>query len=279
MKKKSFAKINLILDVIEKRKDGYHNIDGIMQLIDLYDVVSVEISDEFKITSNVKNIPLDENNLVYKVYKVMEEKYKFNEKFKVHIEKNIPLAAGLAGGSSNAASMIEIIDELLNLKLTLDEKKKIAILIGADVSFIINKKTARTRGVGDVLDEISPLKDINILIVNNSFEISTPYVYKNIIPSGKNNRVDELIKIYENKEYEKFFLNIFNVMEEVSIKKCTEIKDIKEKLEKFGALKALMTGSGPTVFGVFKNDSDLERAYSYFKKIYKNTFKTKTIGV
>lgn len=279
MKKKSFAKINLILDVIEKRKDGYHNIDGIMQLIDLHDIIDVEISDKFKITSNVCNIPLDENNLVYKVYKIMKEKYKFNESFKVHIEKNIPVAAGLAGGSSNAASMIEIIDNLLNLKLTIDEKKNIASLIGADVSFMLTKKTARTRGVGDILEEITPLKDVNILIVNNSLEISTPYVYKNIVPSGKNKRVDELIKIYENKDYEKFFLNIFNVMEEVSIKKCVEIKKIKEKMEKLGALKALMTGSGPTVFGIFKNESDIENAYNYFKKIYKNTFKTRTIGV
>ena len=103
MKKKSYAKINLTLDVIEKRQDGYHNIDGIIQMIDLYDEVEVKISDEFKITSNSKDIPLDENNLVYKAYLAMKEKYKFKEKFSIHIEKNIPVSAGIAGGSTNSA--------------------------------------------------------------------------------------------------------------------------------------------------------------------------------
>ena len=125
MKKKSYAKINLTLDVIEKRKDGYHNIDGIMQIVDLYDEVTVEIADEFKITSNSKNIPLDEKNLVYKVYNVIREKYKFDEKFSIHIEKNIPVSAGIAGGSTNAAVVIEMIDELLNLNMTLEDRKKI----------------------------------------------------------------------------------------------------------------------------------------------------------
>lgn len=279
MKKKSFAKINLILDVIEKRNDGYHNIDGIMQLIDLYDIVDVSISDEFKITSNSKDIPLDENNLVYKAYNVMKEKYNFKEKFKIHIEKNIPICAGIAGGSSNAAATIDLIDNLLKLKLSLKEKMDIARLVGADVSYLLMGKTARTRGIGDVLDEISPMEDIKVLIVNNGLRISTKYVYKNIKPSGKNKRVDELISYYENGEFEKFFLNLFNVMENISIKIMPEIQTIKEKMESFGAIKALMSGSGPTVFGIFKNDKDIDRAYKYFKNIYKNTFKTKTIGV
>lgn len=279
MKKKSFAKINLILDVIEKRKDGYHNIDGIMQLIDLYDIVDVKISDEFKITSNSKKIPLDEKNLVYKAYKIMKDKYKFKEKFSVYIEKNIPVSAGIAGGSSNAAAMIELVDELLNLNLSLEEKKEIGVLVGADVPFLLTGKTARTRGIGEIIDILSPIDPLNILIVNNEKEVSTPYIYQNITPSGKNTRVDKLINYYENKNYREFFLNIYNTMEDVSIKIIPEIQIIKDKMVEMGALKSLMSGSGPTVFGIFQDKDKLEKAYKYFKKIYKNTFKTKTTGV
>jgi len=135
MKKKSYAKINLTLDVIEKRQDGYHNIDGIMQMIDLYDEVEVKISDEFKITSNSKDIPLDENNLVYKAYLAMKDKYKFRENFLIHIEKNIPVSAGIAGGSTNSAVVIEMIDEILGLNMSLDDKKQIGKSVGADIPY------------------------------------------------------------------------------------------------------------------------------------------------
>lgn len=279
MRKKCYAKINLILDVIEKRKDGYHNIDGVMQLIDLYDYLNVEIADEFKITSNSKDIPLDEKNLVYRAYKIMQEKYNFKEKFSIHIEKNIPVSAGIAGGSTNAAMTINLIDEILNLGLSLEEKKEVGRLVGADVPYILTGKTARTRGVGDIIDVLSEIKETKILIVNNGVEISTPYVYGNIIPSGKNDRVDNLIKLYNEEKYDEFFDGIFNSMEKISIKYCPKIQEIKDKMLEFNAKKALMSGSGPTVFGIFENDEDMQRAYDYFKGIYKNTFKTKTIGV
>lgn len=194
MKKKSYAKINLTLDVIEKRKDGYHNIDGIMQIVDLYDEVTVEIADEFKITSNSKNIPLDEKNLVYKVYNVIREKYKFDEKFSIHIEKNIPVSAGIAGGSTNAAVVIEMIDELLNLNMTLEDRKKIGRSVGADIPYLLVGKTARTRGIGDELEILESLPTTNVLIVNNEVEISTPYVYSNIVPTGNSKNADKLLK-------------------------------------------------------------------------------------
>lgn len=277
MKKKSYAKINLILDVIEKREDGYHNIDGIMQLVDLYDVVDVEIADDFEIICNNKNVPTDERNLVFKAFYLMKEKYKFKENFKITIEKNIPVCAGLAGGSSNCATVINAIDELLDLNLILEEKTEIAKKIGADVTYLLVGKTARTRGIGEKLDILENLPKTRVLIVNNGVEIPTPYVYSNIIPSGKNSRVDDLIKIYNNKDYEKFFKNIYNVMETVSINYCYEIQEIKDKMIEFGCFKSLMSGSGPTVFGIFYDDLSFEKAYKYFSYKYKNTFKTYTI--
>ena len=277
MKKKSYAKVNLILDVIEKRQDGYHNIDGIMQMIDLYDEVEVKISDKFEITSNSKDIPLDEKNLVYKVYKALKEKYKFNERFSILIEKNIPVSAGIAGGSTNSAVVIEMIDEILGLNMSLDDKKQIGKSVGADIPYLLVGKTARTRGIGDELEILDSLPTTDILIVNNSVEIATPYVYSNIVPSGNSDRIDKLINVYKNKNYDEFFKGLYNVMEKVSISYCPEIQNIKDKMYEFNCIKSLMSGSGPTVFGIFNDDKDIKKAYDYFKKIYKNTFIVKTM--
>lgn len=277
MKKKSYAKINLTLDVIEKRQDGYHNIDGIMQMIDLYDEVEVKNSDKFEITSNSKDIPLDERNLVYKVYKVLKEKYKFNERFSIRIEKNIPVSAGIAGGSTNSAVVIEMIDEILGLNMSLDDKKQIGKSVGADIPYLLVGKTARTRGIGDELEILDSLPTTDILIVNNGVEIATPYVYSNIVPSGNSDRIDKLINVYKNKNYDEFFKGLYNVMEKVSISYCPEIQNIKDKMYEFNCIKSLMSGSGPTVFGIFNDDKDIEKAYDYFKKIYKNTFIVKTM--
>ncbi|MBF1307785.1 4-(cytidine 5'-diphospho)-2-C-methyl-D-erythritol kinase [Parvimonas micra] len=277
MKKKSYAKINLTLDVIEKRQDGYHNIDGIMQMIDLYDEVEVKNSDKFEITSNSKDIPLDERNLVYKVYKVLKEKYKFNERFSIRIEKNIPVSAGIAGGSTNSAVVIEMIDEILGLNMSLDDKKQIGKSVGADIPYLLVGKTARTRGIGDELEILDSLPTTDILIVNNGVEIATPYVYSNIVPSGNSDRIDKLINVYKNKNYDEFFKGLYNVMEKVSISYCPEIQNIKDKMYEFNCIKSLMSGSGPTVFGIFNDDKDIKKAYDYFKKIYKNTFIVKTM--
>lgn len=277
MKKKSYAKINLILDVIEKRQDGYHNIDGIMQMIDLYDEVEVKISDKFEITSNSKDIPLDEKNLVYKVYKALKEKYKFNERFSILIEKNIPVSAGIAGGSTNSAVVIEMIDEILGLNMSLDDKKQIGKSVGADIPYLLVGKTARTRGIGDELEILDSLPTTDILIVNNGVEIATPYVYSNIVPSGNSDRIDKLINVYKNKNYDEFFKGLYNVMEKVSISYCPEIQNIKDKMYEFNCIKSLMSGSGPTVFGIFNDNKDIKEAYDYFKKIYKNTFIVKTM--
>ena len=271
------TKINLILDVIEKRQDGYHNIDGIMQMIDLYDEVEVKISDKFEITSNSKDIPLDEKNLVYKVYKALKEKYKFNERFSILIEKNIPVSAGIAGGSTNSAVVIEMIDEILGLNMSLDDKKQIGKSVGADIPYLLVGKTARTRGIGDELEILDSLPTTDILIVNNGVEIATPYVYSNIVPSGNSDRIDKLINVYKNKNYDEFFKGLYNVMEKVSISYCPEIQNIKDKMYEFNCIKSLMSGSGPTVFGIFNDDKDIKKAYDYFKKIYKNTFIVKTM--
>jgi len=207
----------------------------------------------------------------------MKDKYKFRENFLIHIEKNIPVSAGIAGGSTNSAVVIEMIDEILGLNMSLDDKKQIGKSVGADIPYLLVGKTARTRGIGDELEILDSLPTTDILIVNNGVEIATPYVYSNIVPSGNSDRIDKLINVYKNKNYDEFFKGLYNVMEKVSISYCPEIQNIKDKMYEFNCIKSLMSGSGPTVFGIFNDDKDIKKAYDYFKKIYKNTFIVKTM--
>ena len=161
--------------------------------------------------------------------------------------------------------------------MSLEDRKKIGRSIGADIPYLLVGKTARTRGIGDELEILDRLPETNILIVNNGVEISTPYIYSNIVPTGNSDRAEKLVSIYKNKNYDEFIDNLYNVMEEVSISYCPEIQEIKDKMYEFNCVKSLMSGSGPTVFGIYKNDKDIENAYNYFKKLYKNTFKVKTM--
>ena len=170
-----------------------------------------------------------------------------------------------------------MIDEILGLNMSLDDKKQIGKSVGADIPYLLVGKTARTRGIGDELEILDSLPTTDILIVNNGVEIATPYVYSNIVPSRNSDRIDKLINVYKNKNYDEFFKGLYNVMEKVSISYCPEIQNIKDKMYEFNCIKSLMSGSGPTVFGIFNDDKDIKKAYDYFKKIYKNTFIVKTM--
>ena len=160
--------------------------------------------------------------------------------------------------------------------MSLEDRKQIGRKVGADIPYLLVGKTARTRGIGDELEILGSLPTTDILIVNNGVEISTPYVYSKIVPSGNSERVDKLISTYKNRKYDEFFSNLYNEMEEVSISYCPEIKNIKDKMYEFNCVKSLMSGSGPTVFGIF-NNKDINDAYEFFKKVYKNTYKVKTM--
>jgi len=260
---------DLSFDEISLDKNKKHNIDIVVDRLVIKEGIRTRLAESIEIAMKHAN-----NNVVIDD---MKEKYKFNERFSILIEKNIPVSAGIAGGSTNSAVVIEMIDEILGLNMSLDDKKQIGKSVGADIPYLLVGKTARTRGIGDELEILDSLPTTDILIVNNGVEIATPYVYSNIVPSGNSDRIDKLINVYKNKNYDEFFKGLYNVMEKVSISYCPEIQNIKDKMYEFNCIKSLMSGSGPTVFGIFNDDKDIKKAYDYFKKIYKNTFIVKTM--
>lgn len=274
----SFAKINLSLDVLEEREDGYHNIDTIMQLIDLKDVIEIECIDQNEciIECNNQNIPLDHTNLVHKAWEALKKHTGIQQGIKVHIQKNIPVAAGLAGGSSNAAAVIKGLNEILGLNLSKEEMMEIGIGIGADVPYFFMGKTARATGVGNIFEEISPLKTEGVLIVNNGREISSKEVYEDIETSEKS-KIGKVVSAIENQDLNALRESAYNTMEKVVFEKYPKIHDIKNRLLSLGADVVLMSGSGATVFAITNTLEKRNGIYEELKEDYPIVFKAKTI--
>lgn len=274
----SFAKINLSLDVLEEREDGYHNIDTIMQLIDLKDVIEIECIDQNEciIECNKQNIPLDHTNLVHKAWEALKKYTGIQQGIKVHIQKNIPVAAGLAGGSSNAAAVIKGLNEILGLNLSKEEMMEIGIGIGADVPYFFMGKTARATGVGNIFEEISPLKTEGVLIVNNGREISSKEVYEDIETSEKS-KIGKVVSAIENQDLNALRESAYNTMERVVFEKYPKIQEIKNRLLSLGADVVLMSGSGATVFAITNTLEKRNGIYEELKEDYPIVFKAKTI--
>lgn len=278
---KSRAKINLSIDVLGKREDGYHLVEMIMQTIDLYDIIKIKSleTEEIIINSNTLDIPLNENNIVYKAIELIRENFSIKRGVEVFIEKNIPIAAGMAGGSSNAAAVLVGLNELWNLNLSNEELKELGFKLGADVPFCIEGKTALAQGVGEELTYIKGLSDdISILVCKPELFVSTKEVYEGLDLKNIKNRPDNkyLIKCLENNDIESLSKNMANVLETVTSKKHTEINDIEKIMNENNALGSMMSGSGPTVFGIYKNEEDALRGKRELLKKYKQVYVVKS---
>ena len=280
MSKKAYAKINLSLDVTERRSDGYHNLRMIMQTVSLYDTITVEKADDINITCTNENVPCDERNIVYKCAKKLLLEKGIDKGFRIHIEKNIPMAAGLAGGSSDGAVVMKEINRIYNLGYTMDELKKIGATIGADIPYCLEGGTYMCEGIGDILTKVDDFEYSHILLVKPPIDVSTPWVYKNL----KLNEItshpdtDMVINCLKNGELNKLKGCSMNLLETVTEKEYQEIKDIKEKMYSYNAVFSMMSGSGPSVFGIFENEEDLDKAYRYFVNMYSDTYKVKTVN-
>lgn len=288
---KANAKINLSLDVLSRRADGYHEVSMIMQEIDLFDEVQIEAINESKnikpsIILNIlgnQNIPSDERNTAYKAAKILMEKYSINETVKINIIKNIPQEAGMAGGSADAAAVIKGINEIFNLEMTLQEMFEMGKKIGADVPYCIMGGTALAEGIGERLTPLKSFPGVDIVIAKPYFGISTQYVYKNLDLNNLGKRPDneKLIKYIDNGDVAGLAKNMSNVMETVTAKKYKEIKEIETVLIENGAIGAIMTGSGTTVFGIFENRKSAQKAYNSIRetssKLIENLILAKTI--
>ena len=274
---KSRAKINLSIDVLGKRQDGYHLVEMIMQTIDLYDLIEINEKDNDQITikSTSDEIPLDCNNLVYKAANLIKKTFNINKGVEIHIKKNIPVAAGMAGGSSNAAAVLVGLNKLWNLNLSNQQLEKIGLKLGADVPFCLNGGAVLASGIGEELTPIKGLtKDVCILVCKPDLFVSTKEVYECIdskdIDKRPNNKF--LIECLKNEDTRQLAENMFNVLEGVTMDKHPVIQQIKDIMTNNRALGAMMSGSGPTVFGLYENREDAVKCKAILEKQFKQTF-------
>ncbi len=258
------AKINISLDVHCKRADGYHEVEIVMQSIDLADLLVFEkITEEvIELECTHPQVPLDQTNLIIKAVEKLKEKTKVNKGIKINLEKNIPIGAGLAGGSTDAAAALMAVNRLWDLKISSEEVLETGSELGADVPFCIEGGTCLAKGKGDVLSKLPPLPNLWVMLVVFPFSVSTAEIYGSFNPGSIEKRPDTsaVIKNVSDGETEKLGKNMGNVLESVTLQKYPVIAQRKRELENKGFLGVQMTGSGPTLFCLSNNKGELEQA-------------------
>ncbi len=269
------AKVNLSLDVVNRREDGYHNLRMIMHTVKLFDTLTVTAypSDvtEITLSSNLKFLPVDERNLCFKSAKLFLEKSKLCARVNIKIQKNIPVGAGLGGGSTDAAGTLLALNTLFDSPFAKPALLDLAKTIGADVPFFIYGGCMLAEGIGEILTPLPALKDAVFLLAKPKYGISTPYVYKNLdIESVCNHPdIDAAISALRQNDFDKLGSVAGNVLETVVTKEYSEIEQYKQIMNNHGAIYSLMSGSGSTVFGVYKSRKDAETAAKELRKLTK----------
>ncbi len=261
------AKINLSLDVLGKRDDGYHTLQMIMQTIQLHDTISVyEIPAGVEIICKAPFVPNNSSNIAYKAAELILQRYGIKSGVKIEIVKKIPVAAGLAGGSTDAAAVLKGINNMFSLGIEEADLKQLGKTIGADVPYCIMGGTALAEGIGEKLTALASPGNIPLLLVKPRIGVSTAWVYKNFDLKRVKERPDTqlLISAVEAGDIRTLAVNMKNVLESVTRQKYPVIENIKNELVKLGALGSMMSGSGPTVFGIFE---DIEKAQYAFNKL------------
>ena len=271
----SYAKINLTLDVLSKRPDGYHNVEMIMQTVSLYDLILVDKTEKnISISTNLKYLPVNEKNIAYKAALEFFKYTCITGGCKIMIHKNIPVAAGLAGGSGNAAAVLCSLDKLYNTNLSSDELMDIASKLGADVPYCIMGGTSLATGIGEILTPLPSIPKCNILMVKPPISVSTAAIYEAIDTAeiDKRPNTNAMIDALAQKDLNSVAQNLSNVMGNVTETMHPIVKGIRRKMLMNGALGAVMSGSGPTVFGIFPDYETAKKShdsfYYQFKEVY-----------
>ena len=251
---KAYAKINLGLDVVKRLPNGYHQVKMILQTVDLFDKLTLEkTSSGITLTTDSDELPADGDNLIYRAAELMREKYHFTEGIHIHLEKKIPIAAGMAGGSTDAAATMKGISRLLGLDAPLPQLMEYGVAIGADVPYCIMGGTALAEGIGDILTALPPAPDCVILVAKPDISVSTKYVYEHLDAAGLKSHpdIDGMKDAIEAGSLQGILDRMGNVLETVTIPAHPVIDTIKRRMRELGAVNSLMSGSGPTVFGIF----------------------------
>ena len=268
----AYAKINLSLDVTGKRNDGYHELRMIMQTIGLHDVIRLDAAPEItgnaeegsiKLTCSIPGLECDESNLAYKAARLLYREFGITDDLTIHIDKNIPVAAGLAGGSSDAAAVLKGVNEFFGLGLTDDELMKRGLGIGADVPYCIMGGTALAEGIGEVLTPLEALSGLTVVLAKPDIDVSTKYVYQHLEMEKIKNchpDIDNMKAAIEMDDIGCVPEFLGNVLESVTIPMHPEIQKLKDMMMSNGAAGALMSGSGPSVFGLFVDKKTAQTA-------------------
>lgn len=263
---KALAKINLGLDVLRRREDGYHEVKMIMQTIGLHDDLEIRKTKTpgIQVKTNLYYLPTNENNLVYKAAKLLMDEFQIQDGVSIQLKKRIPVAAGMAGGSSDAAAVLWGINQMYGLGLSMQALMERGVRLGADVPYCIQRGTALAEGIGEKLSVLPPMPKCTILIAKPGISVSTKFVYENLhandLKPEQHPDVDSMIEAMRQKDLGLLCSRMGNVLETVTIPAYPVINEIKRTMMDNGAIGSMMSGSGPTVFGIFDSPAAAKQA-------------------
>ena len=267
--RKAYAKINLGLDVVGRQENGYHQVRMIMQTVGLYDVLTFKAAESgIRITADSGELSTGQDNLIYKAARLLMETYSVEAGVEIHLEKHIPIAAGMAGGSTDAAATLLGLNDLFGLRLTSEQLRQMGVRIGADVPYCIMGGTALAEGIGEVLTPLPPAPQCTLLIAKPDIQVSTKYVYEHL-DAGKAWRhpdIDGMRCAIEGGDLTGIIGRLGNVLETVTIEAYPVIEQIKREMLSCGAMGSLMSGSGPTVFGIYGSEEQARSARDCLEK-------------
>lgn len=264
---KAYGKVNLALDVLRRREDGYHEVRMVMQTVGLFDRIDLIRRERPGITmeTNLFYLPSNENNLAYKAAALLMEEFDVKAGVHIHLKKFIPVAAGMAGGSSDAAAVLVGINKMFGLGLSVAQLQERGVAIGADVPYCVMRGTALCEGIGEILTPLPPMPQCQVLIAKPAVNVSTKSVYENLhvdrLTPGQHPDVDGMMEAIRRRDLLAAAAKMGNALESVTIPAHPEIAELKEMMMEYGAVNALMSGSGPTVFGLFMNPRLAMEAY------------------
>lgn len=269
---KAYGKINLGLDVVRKREDGYHEVRMVMQTVNLYDKITIERTNkpEIQTETNLPYVPDGEGNLAYRAAKMLADEFGIRDGIMIRIKKYIPVAAGMAGGSTDAAAVLVGVNRMFNLGLSRKELMDRGVKLGADVPYCIMRGTALSEGIGEILTELPPAPQCHIVLAKPQVAVSTKVVYgklrANELTADQHPDIDGMVTAIKNEDLDGVISRLDNVLETVTVPDHPEIAKIKEIMMENGADGALMSGSGPTVFGIYKDKKAAEKTCEILKQ-------------
>ena len=270
LKLKAKAKINLGLDVVRKREDGYHEVRMIMQMINLYDKITLRKKTEpgITVTANLSYLPVNEDNLVYRAAKLLMDEFQVDGGLEIELQKYIPVAAGMAGGSTDAAAVMVGVNRIFQLGLNKKQLMERGVKIGADVPFCIMRGTALAEGIGEELTPLPAMPHCSLVIAKPKIHVSTKFVYGNLKVGELTEHpdIDVQVQALRENNLEQLVTRMGNVLETVTIPAYPVIDEIKHTMMKYGAMGAMMSGSGPTVFGIFEKEDKAQEVCRLLKK-------------